>query len=84
MPVTSASVAWLILVIGAGCVMAKNQPSLPARKTFVVQLHAEAHLERGDFKGRVEHIVSHQATHFESLEELVEFMIRMVSEQQDS
>jgi hypothetical protein len=58
--------------------MATNRPSLPARKTFVVQLHAEARIEQGNFKGRVEHVVSHQATHFESLEELVTFMTQMV------
>jgi len=62
-------------------VMNKNQPSLPARKAFVVQLHADAQVEHRHFKGRVEHLVSHQATHFESLEELVAVIIRMVTEQ---
>lgn len=62
--------------------MATSQPSLPARKAFVVQLHAEAQIEHGHFKGRVEHIVSHQAKHFESLEELVAFMVQVLMEQQ--
>ncbi|MBI3797377.1 MAG: hypothetical protein HY268_10495 [Deltaproteobacteria bacterium] len=62
--------------------MDKTQPSLPARRAFVVQLHAEARLEQGHFTGRVEHLVSHQATHFESLEELVAFIVRVVTEQQ--
>jgi len=62
--------------------MAKNQPSLPARRAFVVQVHAEAQVERGHFKGRVEHVVSHQAAHFESLEELVTFITRVVIDQQ--
>ena len=62
--------------------MAKNQPSLPARRAFVVQIHAEAQLEQGHFKGRVEHVVSRQAAHFESLEELVAFITRLVGEQQ--
>jgi hypothetical protein len=62
--------------------MNKNQPSLPARKAFVVQLHADAQVENHHFKGRVEHIVSHQATHFESLEELVAFIVQVVTEQQ--
>jgi hypothetical protein len=61
--------------------MDKNQPSLPARKAFVVQLHAEAQVEQGHFKGRVEHLVSHQAAHFESLEELLAFVVRVVAEQ---
>jgi len=62
--------------------MDKTQPSLPAQRAFVVQLHAEARLEQGHFKGRVEHLVSHQATHFESLEELVAFIVQVVTEQQ--
>ncbi len=62
--------------------MAKNQPSLPARRAFVVQIHAEARIEQGQFKGRVEHLVSHQAEHFESLEELVAFLVQMVMKQQ--
>ena len=47
-----------------------------------MQIHADAQVERYHFKGRVEHIVSHQATHFESLKELVEFIVRMVTEQE--
>jgi hypothetical protein len=62
--------------------MAKGQPSLPAKRAFVVQLHAEAQTEHGHFRGRVEHLVSHQAEHFESLEELIAFMVRMLTEQQ--
>ena len=64
--------------------MVKSQPSLPAKRAFVVQLHAEAQTEHGDFRGRVEHLVSHQAEHFESLEELVAFMVRVLTEQQKS
>lgn len=63
-------------------VMNKNRPSLPARKAFVVQLHADTQAEPPRFKGRVEHIVSYQATHFESLEELVAFMLRVLAEQE--
>lgn len=46
-----------------------------------MQLHTDAQVEHRHFKGRVEHLVSHQATHFESLEELVAFIVRMVTEQ---
>ena len=63
--------------------MAKNQPSLPIKRAFVVQIRARARIEQGEFKGRVEHLVSHQATHFKSLEEFVAFVTRMLSEQQD-
>ena len=59
--------------------MATKQPSLPAQRAFVVQLHAEAQIEQGEFRGRVEHVVSYQAAHFESLEELIAFMVRVLT-----
>ena len=60
-----------------------SQPSLPANRALVVQLHAEAKVEQGEFRGRVEHIVSMQATHFHSLEELVAFMAKVVTSFQE-
>ena len=60
-----------------------SQPSLPANRAFVVQLHAEARVEQGEFKGRVEHIVSMRATHFHSLEELVAFIVQKVTTLQE-
>ena len=59
--------------------MAKKQPSLPANRAFVVQLHADAQPEQGQFCGRVEHIVSLQSAHFESVEELTAFMVRVLT-----
>ena len=56
-----------------------NKPSLPAKRAFVVQLHADAQVEQGEFRGRVEHVVSMRATHFHSLEELRAFMVQMVT-----
>ena len=41
--------------------MADERLSLPARRAFVVQLYAEAQVEQDHFRGRVEHLVSHQA-----------------------
>ena len=58
----------------------KNQPSLPTGRAFVVQLHAEAELTKGRMNGRVEHIVSMKATHFDSLGALVLFMARAIAE----
>jgi hypothetical protein len=58
---------------------ATNKPSLPANKVFVVQLHADAQVEHGEFTGRVEHLVSMRATHFHSLEELGVFMVQVVT-----
>ena len=57
----------------------RNRPSLPTNRAFVVQLHAEAHVEHGEFRGRVEHLVSFQATRFHSLEELAAFMMQVVT-----
>jgi hypothetical protein len=62
--------------------MTKDQPSLPTNRVFVVQLHADAQPEQGDFKDRVEHIVSGQAVHFNSSEELLAFTARTLSGQQ--
>ena len=59
--------------------MAKKQPSFPANRAFVVQLHADAQPEKGQFCGRVEHIVSYQSTHFASVEELTAFMVRVIT-----
>ena len=62
--------------------MPKNKPSLPSDRAFVVQLRGDAAVEQGDFRGRVEHIVSMQAAHFESVEELIAFIVRVVAAQQ--
>jgi hypothetical protein len=56
---------------------------LPANRAFVVQLHVEAKVEQGEFRGRVEHIVSMRATHFHSLEELVAFIVQTVTTLQE-
>jgi hypothetical protein len=56
-----------------------SQPSLPTNRAFAVQLHAEAKVEHGEFRGRVEHIVSMRATHFHSLAELAAFIMQMVT-----
>jgi hypothetical protein len=56
-----------------------NKPSLPTNRAFVVQLHAEAEVGQAEFRGRVEHVVSMRSTHFHSLEELVAFIVKMVT-----
>jgi hypothetical protein len=58
----------------------RDQPSLPTQRAFVVQLHAESQIEKGQFKGRVEHIVSRQAAHFSSMKALKAFMHRVLEE----
>ena len=52
----------------------------PAARAFVVQIHAEVQVEDEELRGRVEHIVSGQATHFQTEEELVAYMRRVVAE----
>ena len=47
---------------------------LPAQRAFVVQVHAQAEVAQGRLAGRVEHVMSGQATHFASPEELLAFM----------
>jgi len=47
---------------------------------FVVQFRTETDVEQGHCTGRVEHVVSGQATHFASLEELLTFIARVLSE----
>lgn len=56
-----------------------NKPSLPTNRAFVVQLHADAQVEQGELRGRVEHYVSMRAKHFHSLEELTAFMAQVVT-----
>jgi hypothetical protein len=62
--------------------MPKNQPSLPSDRAFVVQLRWDAAVEQEDFRGRVEHLNSMQAAHFESVEELLAFIVRVVAARQ--
>ena len=47
------------------------------RHAFVLQLQADC-LPTDVFRGRVEHVRSGQATHFESLAELIQFLARSV------
>jgi hypothetical protein len=51
---------------------------LPAQRAFLVQVHAAAEVAQGRLAGRVEHVVSGQATHFASPEELLAFMVRVL------
>ena len=59
---------------------ARDQLSLPTQRAFVVQLHAESKVEKGQFKGRVEHIVSGRSTHFSTMQALKAFMHRVLTE----
>ena len=56
-------------------------PPFPTQLAFVVQFGAETAVERAQFSGRVEHIVSGAVTHFDTLDELWAFMRRMLTVQ---
>jgi hypothetical protein len=58
-------------------------PSLPAHRSFVVQLQADADPAAGRFLGRVEHVTSGQATRFSGVEELVAFVSRLLRDERD-
>ncbi len=51
----------------------REQPSLPVHRAFVVQFRTQATVAERCFTGRVEHVLSGQATKFSSVEELLAF-----------
>ena len=52
---------------------------LPTQRAFLVQVLAEADVAQGRLAGRVEHVMSGQAIHFASPEELLAFMARVLT-----
>jgi len=46
---------------------------------FVVHFRTNTDMTRGRIAGRVEHVVSGQSTHFDSLEELLAFVARVLA-----
>jgi hypothetical protein len=56
-----------------------DKSPLPPERAFVVQFRPEADLQRRQWAGRVEHVVSGQAAHFQSLEELKDFLTRVLA-----
>ena len=59
--------------------MSGDQPSLPINRAFVVQFYADTNIEEGLLRGRTEHVVSGQAAHFASVEELLAFISRVLA-----
>jgi hypothetical protein len=65
--------------------MSESQPSLPTNRAFVVQFRVQSTGPSSSYAGRVEHVVSGEVTRFQSLEELVAFMVRvLICVQQES
>jgi hypothetical protein len=65
---------------GRGVTVPASQPSLPSDRVFVVQFRAQPTWAASAYDGRVEHLVSGQVVRFHSLEELLAFMIRVLTE----
>ena len=59
--------------------MPQEEPALAARRAFVVQFRAETDLAQARCAGRVEHVVSGQATHFQSIEEMLTFFTQILT-----
>jgi hypothetical protein len=57
---------------------ADEQP-FPVQRAFVVQGHATAQVASGSLAGRGEHVLSGQAVHFYSVDELLAFMARVLA-----
>jgi rhodanese-related sulfurtransferase len=52
----------------------ENVPLLPANRAFVIQLSTDTEVSQGRLAGRIEHIVSGQIAHFQSIDELLAFI----------
>lgn len=50
------------------------------KAAFVIQFRSGTDLEAGRCAGRVEHVVSHEATRFDSLDELLDFIANVLAE----
>jgi hypothetical protein len=57
-----------------------SPPSLPTDRVFVVHFRAPPTRASPSYDGRVEHVVSGQVIRFHSLEELLAFMISVLTE----
>ena len=59
---------------------AEEDAPLSPQRAFVVQFRVGTGAEQERFAGRVEHMVSGHATRFHSVEELVAFITRVLSD----
>jgi hypothetical protein len=65
---------------GRGSTVPSSQPSLPSNRVFVVQFRAQRPGASLAYDGRVEHLVSGQEVRFHSLDELLGFMVGVLTE----
>jgi hypothetical protein len=62
----------------------RPRASLRPEHAFVVQFGPATQVDAGPVEGRVEHLVSRQATRFHSLEALLGFVSRVLREVRDA
>jgi hypothetical protein len=62
----------------------RPRAALRPEHAFVVQFGPATRLDAGRAEGRVEHLVSRQATRFQSLEALLAFISRVLREVRDA
>jgi hypothetical protein len=55
-----------------------DESPLSPHRAFVMQLRENADVERGRLTGRIEHVTSGQNTHFQSIDELLAFVGRIL------
>jgi hypothetical protein len=48
---------------------------------FVIQFRPESDIKSGRFEGKVEHVASYKTTRFHSLDELLDFIDRVLKEE---
>ena len=58
---------------------AEGPAPLSVHHAFVVHFRVNSDVAQGRMAGRVEHVISGQATHFSSLEELLAFVARVLA-----
>src|SRR5712692_1276083 len=68
----------------AGATGTQDESLLLPEWAFVVQFRVETELEQGHCVGRVEHVVSGQATQFHTLDELLAFLARVLARQRNT
>jgi hypothetical protein len=62
----------------------RHRAALCPEHAFVVQFGPATQVGAGQVEGRVEHLVSRQATRFQSLEALLAFITRVLREVRDA
>jgi len=56
-----------------------SQPPLPTDHVFVVQFQSQGRDHTGRYAGRIEHVVTGRATHFQSWAQLKAFIIQVLA-----